>query len=220
MTVEITLIITMFLGVCITLTGIFLLKKDKDNYNKEVDKALKNIENITKNCINEINSTDHKVNMNANDIFEKIDEKHSEMLVLYDLVSKKQSEIYNNEKYNKVSSKNKLGKDNINYEQRTNNQDDGVIFEKDDIDGVIFEPSENNTVETKSVDILIDDSTPVFEQKNTVNSKTDNNQHKDKTSKILDLYSQGLSITDIAKQLGIGKGEVQLVLDIRGNRYE
>lgn len=49
-------------------------------------------------------------------------------------------------------------------------------------------------------------------RKSLVDSKTNNNE------KILDMYNKGFSNVDIAKKLGIGIGEVRLVIDLFKNR--
>ncbi len=228
MKLEILLIITMLLGVFITLISIFLLKKDKDNYNKDIDNGLKNIQDITNECIEDIKDINNKVNHNASDIFEKLDEKYSEFLVLYDLISKKQEQI---EKFN-IEDKPEFVGMNSNLQEK--NEVILEISKEEQSDSVVFEPSNKKPLNISSVDIAIDDEVNLNNNTFTTsnNTNTNNIQNNDvnrsntvtneqkpqsrKTIDVLNLSKQGLTANEIAKELNIGKGEVQLILGLRG----
>ncbi len=215
---EILLIITMSIGILITLISILLLKKSSKQFEEDFEDTIKKVEDFADECIDDLNNIENKINTSTNGIFAKIDEKHNELLVLYDLITKKQEEINKYEaKANQVLTNSKP-KETIN---------DIIEQVNDESLGVVFEPSNNENTNINSVDVVIDDSTSKI-QKNNNNSNSNSNIQKkpfntldskentNKTEEIVNLSKQGLTTSDIAKKLNMGKGEVQLILELRG----
>ena len=135
----------------------------------------------------------------SDQILEKITKNHEEVVFLYNMLNHKEKELKETAK--EIQNSQRKAKEIINYEN-----------EKDK------EP-EKDMVKPKKLDIQAENikrqnvKVPAIEEE-------DNNQStiSINNTEILKLYSQGKSVLDIAKQLGIGQGEVKLVIDLFSDR--
>jgi Preprotein translocase subunit SecD len=126
----------------------------------------------------------------SNQIIEKISQNHEEVLFLYDMLNEKEAAL----------------KDTVKL-----------------VDGTVKEIREN---ESKGYENDKKEGKGAIEKKAEVPLKKDVNQsnqviHKqapevaaNHNDKILELHRQGMSVVEISKSLGLGQGEVKLVLDL------
>lgn len=122
----------------------------------------------------------------SNQVIEKIGQNHDEVIFLYNMLNEKETEL----------------KEVLKNIDKAKNQ----LKEID-----TKEPAAKNS-KSKKPQPMQNDSKENKASVNTENLKQDffNNNNQ----KILELYSQGFSIIDIAKTLELGQGEVKLVIDL------
>lgn len=135
-------------------------------------------------------------------VMEEIEKKHKELLFLYHMVSEKDNEIKQNaehigSKINEIfTEKEKAFK---------NNKKDSVGVQSTS-QAAEFYKIQQESEQASSKRIISED---VKSSNKESNSQTINNNDI-----ILDLYGQGCSINEIATKLGIGLGEVKLVIHL------
>lgn len=184
-----------------------MLKKFVEKNEENLDKAIKAHVAITKETA--LEETTRELNRLTNEkimavdefsegVLEKISQNHSEVLFLYDMLSEKEKELKEfvsevNQAANKSVAKmsGKAGKRNgakslEENPKRHNNQ------------------KSRNDKRQKGE---LGKSVPEF---STEQKKEESNSRE----KILQLHEDGCSITDIAKQLNMGKGEIKLIIDL------
>lgn len=129
------------------------------------------------------------VNDFSNQVMEKINQNHQEVIFLYNMLSEKELEIKN--------FLNQIDK------QKNEPQKVSTISETDITETTNFKKNKSEITKlenNKSIDIALDTFL-----------NQEGNNHNDK---ILKLYNNGISIMEISKQLDIGQGEVKLVVDL------
>lgn len=205
---------------------------DQVEYIKEkTEIELDKLSNIKMNEMNEYSET----------ILSEINRNHNEVMFLYDMLNEKKKEV-NNSIRDISSVKKELG-DLVNtaseilaQESQTNKKTTGKTNKassknkKEQLDGQMEFIS---IVKDETVEDLSDKhkknankksgiekaESPMVVQKVKKTDSTvasDNNNNNDK---ILKLYSQGKSVVEIAKELGLGIGEVKLVIELfRGGK--
>lgn len=184
----VTIILTIIGIVIIGITYVFI---------KEEKNTLSNFND------SEFEQYSNELNQTASDIYEELDEKYKEILVIYNLIEKKHSEIKNlqqtdveskfdlqdYQQKNNVKQKTKI---NYVYKRAKNNGNYSEnVFEKS--------KTKNHAVDILNSDIKSDESKSVFPSK-----KEDVNL----------LLSRGFTVEQIAKELNIGVGEVQLIKEL------
>lgn len=167
------IIISMAIGFTLIIVS-FIIKEKK--YNDEGSNDLnQNLQHINYDAV--IKETNQKI-LELNDyttfIKEEIENKHKELLFLYQLINEKEKDI-------------RYGLDKINYKEAQS-------VEEQDICGL--EKAYDN--EKDHIEIS-EDTLEKIENKNQL---------------IIDLYNRSYTIIEIAKKLGIGQGEVKLVIDL------
>lgn len=145
----------------------------------------------------------------SEDINLRINKNHEEVMFLYNMLNDKEAVVKNTMKdieALKVSIK-KMSLDNnnmpVNESQTVPNMTDAVTS--------INAVDEADRKEINKAESVKDDykKQSVESKKSSLNEKSSNNNKK-----ILELYHQGLSSVEIAKKLGLGVGEVSLVIDL------
>ncbi len=153
----------------------------------------------------------------SDQVLEKIKQNHSEVVFLYDMLNEKDIEI--KELIQKIDKAKTNAKDTVrlaveelqtaikeeNEKPKTamdmlteNKKTKKEVPEKKTVKEA---PLKNKAVEQREISI----PSPI----NPINEMGDN-----KNSRILKLYEEGKSIVEIAKILGLGQGEVKLVIDL------
>jgi hypothetical protein len=127
------------------------------------------------------------VNEFSNQVIEKISQNHEEVIFLYNMLNEKEVDL-------KEILKNI---DNVKKQVKE-------IDTKEPVASVSKTKGKNQTMQISNKENKV--------VENVENLKQDffNNNNK----KILELYSQGFSVIDIAKTLELGQGEVKLVIDL------
>lgn len=120
--------------------------------------------------IQEISNKILELNDYSSFIKKELNDKHKELLFLYQLICEKEKNI------KKLSNINSINKENV--------------------------------VET------ISNGNEITDEDNTLGSENVEN----KNHKIIELHNKGYSITDIAKVMALGKGEVKLILELAATR--
>lgn len=134
----------------------------------------------------------------SDQILEKINKNHEEVVFLYNMLNHKEKEL--KETVNSIDSFKRKANELIpdNPQKKKSEENAGI-------------PRQLNTQaqSIKSQPIIKPASKPVDEPTENKQANISINN-----TEILKLYKQGKSILDIAKQLGIGQGEVKLVIDL------
>jgi len=136
----------------------------------------------------------------SDQILEKINRNHEEVIFLYNMLNDKERELKS--AVQEMDSTKKKAKE---------------ILETTVINDTLNKPKKNTTVDQTSV---ITQADRIGKQIKTSHESVDSNntsEHSNDTNfneNILALYSQGKSIMDISKELDLGQGEVKLVIDL------
>jgi hypothetical protein len=142
----------------------------------------------------------------SNQILAKISHNHEEVVFLYNMLNEKESQL----------------KDLIKQVDETKKQLKKSENSNNDIsseDTIMKDNSQNNPLagnklkNNKKIDNLAK-ANKTNENKINLLSEEDNIDDKSNNRKILELYSQGHSILEISKMLGLGQGEIKLVIDL------
>lgn len=172
------------------------IKQVKDKANELMSKISEDAVIRTDNSLSKLsNEKIMAVSEYSDQILEKINRNHEEVVFLYNMLNDKEKEL--KEVVRKIDLSKKMVKEVSPDMKKTADTQSSAINEK-----------------TKT---QLKDKISVKEMKE--NTKTDvgmsagseaNNNYK----AILELYSQGMSVLDISKQLGLGQGEVKLVIEL------
>lgn len=162
---------------------------------KEVKNTVKDVENI-KRSINVLSDVRNKEDIQINENIKDSDSKMyvDEIKVETDLKNKNLSDKINTDTYKnnyKKSTKKNIKKSNDNLQKNINVSSDNEISKTDTL---------STTKKNKGVALAHDEV-----------KKNNNNR-------ILELYSQGKTNMEIAKELKLGMGEVRLVIDLYKNK--
>ncbi len=143
----------------------------------------------------------------ANQLFEKINMNHKEVVFLYDMLNDKASSI--NELYTKLHEKEVAIKNLINQTENLITKDSSVddieVVEEEFKDVLEFCSEYRNDLDDKHDDV----QNPVEEE---------SSDYQVQNERIIKLYSMGYSTKEISKKLGIGTGEVALVNNLYNSR--
>lgn len=173
----------------------------------------------------------------SEDVNVKITKNHDEVMFLYDMLSDKEKTIKNTVKdveSLKVSVKqmavaNDFAKQSIEKKSevsKTKTKDLSKSGKKNVTSDNKKELNDNQETKTDSEDSKMSTASEDLKNKSNVSEEVLDDKGKDNKSKvepekiqnnnkeILDLYNQGKTNIEIAKQLGLGMGEVKLVIDL------
>lgn len=219
--------------ICIIVSFIFVPENDKNNagsYNAELSKE--QMENITKQ-VNDIieeqlETLEEKTEISMDKISNKkimelseysdtvlaqIGKNHEETMFLYDMLNGKTKEVKNVIRdLDKVSSV--MKETAVSGEMLTT------------VEAPKEEKPKTTRRRTKAKDVVAEEGTvtvtsealteeqPKKTRKRTTKAKSTSTNNNDK---ILELYKEGMPVMDIAKTLGLGIGEVKLVIELFNN---
>ncbi|SHL96100.1 hypothetical protein SAMN02746066_00243 [Anaerosporobacter mobilis DSM 15930] len=158
----------------------------------------------TENDLNKVtNEKIMAISEYSEQILEKIEQNHMEVVFLYNMLNEKENAMKEN--YCKKENKTKDSESKSNdLENQTDTNNSTVI------DSKVTEPErEIQGINDEEAAMLVNNTNYSYnEQEFTDEDKQNNNQE------IMKLYTQGKSITEIAKTLDLGKGEVSFVLNL------
>lgn len=167
----------------------------------------------------------------SDQINEKLNENHSQSVFLYKMLTEKQGEMKEwiaeldskyagiKDRFNSIEELlNEITLPETNSAVRDGKAPSAKDIQKDDAAGRSKKsvPVPENA-EKRDEETYVNNVTSAEERKATDDFQTE--LFFDKNERIFELFDAGKSIIDISKQLGIGQGEVKLVLDLyRGNK--
>lgn len=131
-------------------------------------------------------------------IIEKIQNNHDEVVFMYDLLNQKDEEIKKTVK--EISSVEESVKKTS---EKKASEEEAVEKDSEEIKENATAVKKKSNSETAKISKKVIKSVPRIPD-------------DDKNADILKLYKQGKSIVEISKALGIGQGEVKLVIDLYG----
>ena len=152
-------------------------------------------------------------------VCDQIEKNHKEVMFLYSMLDDKKKEIMNTvETVNEVNSEVKETMEvtsKKNNKKKTARKTNKTVTEKKGY----TKNSAQAVTENKENEIQLqtekkDESTKSTLSENVQTDLAENVLEENANDMILDLYKNGESVIDIAKQLGLGVGEVKLVIDL------
>ena len=224
-------IVLLIIGIAIFAIGIFIPQKTteshkfdekkldqqlKESVNKELEIAKGKIEDIVEETVAySVDKTERAIDRLTNEkilavneysdtVLATIHKNHEEAVFLYDMLNDKQKLIKNSvSEINKVNEKAEMKKNQTASNESKNVTKEGKTPE--------LKKSETKIKDDKKVDFE-----PMFSEKVDVSIQFTPGQETSKNSneRILSLHKAGKSNVAIAKELGLGIGEVKLVIDL------
>ena len=173
----------------------------RDYMDQQVDGKLADIETRLAEIVNQktLALGDYAVSVN-----EEIDRNHKEVVFLYDMLSDKQKEIMTTvnmiDEYKKEIAL-------MVQEQAAQN----IVRDSQNVQTPVAEPQPEEQPET---DADLDDAIRDLEETPLPEEAREELENVDNKDMILEMHKAGLSILEIAKHLGLGVGEVKLVVDL------
>lgn len=195
-------IIMLIIGAAIVIISSLIInspdKKSKENsydsnatkqYSDSLSSASEEIINKTEEYLSKLsNEKIMAVSEYSDQVLEKIDRNHEEAVFLYNMLTHKENEL-------------KEVLREYNESQRRARE----LLTKKVEDGSYDINSANINIQSR------ENTGSFYEEQNGSQPDSINNINNEE---ILNLYSQGMSVLEISKQLGIGQGEVKLIIDL------
>ncbi len=208
------------------ITGTVIIGFTYINIKKENAKNLSSQMNINEAGFEEYQN---ELNETALDIYKELDNKYQEILVIYEIIEKKYSEIKNSSKNNFSNNFNKSVNENANFTHvYTNEQVSKVVTElpqqkriqNDVSSGLNYRNNTKiksdlevfNTNEDSKPDISDDNLAVKLLDEQLKEEKASNKQNKH--SDVIELLKLGFNEEQIARELNIGTGEVLFVKEL------
>ena len=158
-----------------------------------IEKAERSLERLTNEKIMAVNEY-------SDTVLQDIHKNHEEVMFLYDMLNSKHANIKDT-----VSKIDKAVKAAENKTAENKTVEDKAAADK--TAGTVAEEKKSDTLQTESL-IQLENSPQIGFMGETVQEGQNNNE------KILGMHRQGKSTVAIAKELGLGVGEVKLVIDL------
>ncbi|MFV0440901.1 MAG: DUF6115 domain-containing protein [Lachnospirales bacterium] len=219
---SVVLFILFIIGFFITIGCTFVLYKE----NKREDYIEKNmynkIDEKRKLAVDEIHDLYMEFDEITTDVLKDIDTKHNDINVLYDIMKNIEHDIKSDSNMKKYRHK----EENVNFDNYHNSlgkllYDESVIVERSEFSGKHIDN------ELKIVDDILDFNHELDNEfnlddvkENSLMNKTPkivSDKNSMKTDKVLMYAKEGLDSIAIAKLLNIGKGEVDLIIGLKGD---
>lgn len=135
----------------------------------------------------------------SDQVLEKINQNHQEVIFLYNMLNDKDTEI--KETLKQIQALKYMEKEVEILEDANESADDEKTIES-----IAFkEENEDEIVNSKNV---------VAERKLTLDENQDETMTQNNNEIILEYHKQGMTIMEISRNLGLGQGEVKLVIDL------
>lgn len=160
------------------------------------------------------------VNEFSNQLLEKIDQNNKEVVFLYDMLCQKQEEMKST-----FAKMEMIRRENKELSERLVSVSGAMTQSKKDIISRTLSSMESN--ETSSQESLIervpvnkeeDDAITVEDMEALLKENSVSEEANNPNEKILRLYKQNKSIKEISRELGIGQGEVKLIIDLHAKK--
>lgn len=163
-----------------------------------IEKAERSLERLTNEKIMAVNEY-------SDTVLQEIHKNHEEVMFLYDMLNSKHANIKDT-----VSKMDKAVKAAENKTAENKAAENKTVENKAAADKTVGTMAEEKTADTSQTESLIqpENSPEIGFMGETVQEGQNNNE------KILEMHRQGKSTVAIAKELGLGVGEVKLVIDL------
>lgn len=173
-----------------------------------IEKAERSLERLTNEKIMAVNEY-------SDTVLQEIHKNHEEVMFLYDMLNSKHANIKDTvSKMDKAvkASENKKAENKAAENKTVENKtaENKAAADKTAVDKTAGTMAEEKTADTSQTESLIqpENSPEIGFMGETVQEGQNNNE------KILEMHRQGKSTVAIAKELGLGVGEVKLVIDL------
>ena len=168
-------------------------------------------EEITRKQEEKLEDTSEKMNTISNEVIDKIEKNHAEVVFLYDMLNEKQAEIQkliHEADSSKVQFQDELAKSYQNVKDIV----DPVEVSGKDAKKTGNEQSDSDlSEEDYDLQKLSDKERQAFDEEFSMQKEEKKVNHNEE---ILALHDKGYSILEISKMLEMGQGEVKFVLDM------
>lgn len=142
-------------------------------------------------------------------VCDEIEKNHKEVMFLYSMLEDKQKEIMQTVKsVDDVKQETKKEQKNTPAKQEKKNNKPSNVKEKN------TEAKQAKEVKKAVEEKKMADKEETTKKENAAKENQESALDEDKNQAILDLHKEGVPVVDIAKQLGLGVGEVKLVIDL------
>lgn len=187
--------------------------KMEETSEDEIEKAERSLERLTNEKIMAVNEY-------SDTVLQEIHKNHEEVMFLYDMLNSKHANIKDTvSKMDKAvkAAENKTAENNAAENKTVENKtaenktaENKAAADKTAADKTAGTMAEEKTADTSRTESLIqpENSPEIGFMGETVQEGQNNNE------KILEMHRQGKSTVAIAKELGLGVGEVKLVIDL------
>ncbi len=172
--------------------------KMEETFEDAIEKAERALERLTNEKIMAVNEY-------SDTVLQEIHKNHEEAMFLYDMLNSKHANIKDT-----VSKMDKAVKAAENKTLENKTAENKAAAEKTATDKTAGTVAEEKTADASQTETLIqpENSPEIGFMGETVQEGQNNNE------KILEMHKQGKSTVAIAKELGLGVGEVKLVIDL------
>lgn len=218
-----------------------LEKNDKENKNnitfseemikEQVEKAVDNIldEKVEETEVKMDKISSEKimaVGDYSENVLKDISKNHDEVMFLYGMLNDKEKEVKNavRDVENVKRSINIIAKENQKNTYTDDKSDKEELIDKDlsenqekSVD-IVKEQEKNKVKKKEPKEFKISVKDPNAKNKGVALSHKEVRRNSNNNKQILDLYNKGVENVEIAKKLGLGVGEVRLVIDLYKNK--
>lgn len=197
----------------------------KEQIDKNIDEQIEIICERTEAQLDKISNTKTlELNEYAETVIKEINKNHNEVVFLYDMLNEKAKEVKNTVKDVNIVKDQVIRMENsapliVNTIDNTNGIVHNTNIKEDTNTEALMDEMLAHVMETEKTKISnenepdnIDDTELISDDKASQDTSYEKNENKN--DKILSLYERGMSNKDIAKTLGLGVGEVKLVVDL------
>lgn len=155
----------------------------------------------------------------SDQIFDKMEKNHGEVVFLYNMLGEKEKEI--KELIHDADTSKAMLREQIvdDYKDIENIDDKSSVYDAE-IKRIELEESKNKILEERQQEVAdaVNNLSPDSEKESSgvkvINDISDEKSEKNYNKEIIDLYKKGHSVLEISKILSIGQGEVKFVIDL------
>lgn len=169
-------------------------------FDKMIEEKSNDIEEITESALEKIsNKKIQELSEYSETVLSEINKNHNEAVFLYDMLNEKSKEVHNNVRDINIAADNMANKF----------KDIEAVFVRDGINKTTEDISEKEVTDNLEFQNAINEEQITFEDEG--NQSVSGGNKKDD---IFSLYKEGKTNVEIAKILGLGVGEVKLIIDL------
>ncbi len=204
-----------------------MVAKEMDNVKSHVDEVIDEavgyaVEKTERSLERLTNEKIMAVNEYSDTVLKEIHQNHEEVMFLYDMLNNKHASLKNvvsevNKTVKEAEEKTKEAENLVSTFQKLT-PENVVIMQEEDLN-INSQETQNHRSNTQLEKLLQSQEQQIIEESEELEavSMDGDDLGRNSNNMILELYKQGKSQVDIAKELGLGVGEVQLVIGLYKN---